>query len=719
MSGVGKPASAEIPEMSGRHLVDKIHGPVLAWVILFLSLLITLAAWQLSSSYAEERAQDRFSFQVEEARQAIKKRMLDYEQLLRGGVGLFNSTGSVTRSMWREYISTLEINQHYPGVQGVGFARWITPADLSSHIDAVRAEGFPDYVVKPEGPRPQYTSIIYLEPFTDRNLRAFGYDMYSNEIRREAMSRARDTAQAALSGRVTLLQETNKDVQPGFLMYLPVYRNKAETVAERRNELIGFVYSPFRIRDLMEGILGGGLPELDFEIYDGETVDTAQLLYDSTGSKHQQSQQQLHPLARTAQLHIAGRTWSVFYTPNQAFEVANKTSQPLMIAVGGVVIDLLLFFIILSLVRLRRKSQLLASSMFKQLGERELHFKAIAETANDAIVSTNNTGQITYFNKAAQLVFGYRSDEVIDQSIAMLMPGQFRLQPDDDFIELVNGESSGLIGTVVESIGVRKNGANFPLELSLSTWKADDIPQVNAIIRDITERKKIDRMKSEFISTVSHELRTPLTSIRGSLSLVANGACGEIPGKAQELLGVAARNIERLNRLINDILDIEKIESAPLQLNVASHEIGVLLKQAVEINSGAAEAAQVTLVLDNHLAMSLNVDADRFFQITTNLITNAIKFSPVGEKVLIGTSMNGTAVRISVKDFGPGISDEFRERIFGKFAQADSSDTRSKGGTGLGLSIAKALVEKMGGTIGYECGADVGTCFYFDLPAVS
>jgi len=344
MRGVDTSVVTETPVMSGHHWVDKLHSPMMAWMILFMSLLITLAAWQLSASYAEERAHDRFSFQVEEARLAIKKRMFDYEQLLRGGVALFHASGNVTRSMWREYITTLEINQHYPGVQGVGFARWITPADLAQHIDAVRAEGFSDYIVKPAGERAQYTSILYLEPFTDRNLRAFGYDMYSNEIRREAMSRARDTAQPALSGRVTLLQETNQDVQPGFLMYLPVYRKTVETVAERRAELAGFVYSPFRIRDLMEGILGAGLPELDFEIYDGEAVNTEQLLYDSTNNKGWQSQQQLDVLARTTQMHIAGRTWSIFFAPNKAFEIANKTSQPLMIAVGGIVIDLLLLF---------------------------------------------------------------------------------------------------------------------------------------------------------------------------------------------------------------------------------------------------------------------------------------------------------------------------------------------------------------------------------------
>jgi len=719
MNGKYKSITAEIGTKPVRHWVDVIHGPMIAWVILFMSLLVTLAAWQLSSSYAEERARDRFGFQVEEAQLAIKKRMLEYEQMMRGGVGLFNSARDVSRSMWHEYVNTLEINRHYPGVQGLGFSSWINVAERQEHIDSVRAEGFSNYTIKPEGGRQQYTAIVYLEPFDDRNQRAFGYDMYSNEIRREAMSRARDTGEPALSGRVTLLQETSTDVQPGFLVYLPVYKRPVESLAERRLELMGFVYSPFRIRDLMQGILGAGLPELDFEIYDGDTVASEQLLYDSTGNKNQQSQHQPHHLATTKQLHIAGRNWSVFFTPNKAFESANEISQPLMIAVGGVVIDLLLFFIILSLTRLRHKAQQLAGEMVKQLGERELHFKAIADTANDAIVSTDKTGNITYFNKAAQNIFGYSTVEAVGKPIAILMPEQFRGQHNQKFNNFITDDDAELVAKTLELVGLRKDGSEFPLELSLATWQVGNEPNVNAIIRDITERKKIDRMKSEFVSTVSHELRTPLTSIRGSLGLVANGVCGEIPTKANELLDVAIRNIERLNRLINDILDMEKIEFSQLQMDINRHEVGVLLHQAIATNFSAADVVQVRLELGGYANQSVDVDIDRFMQIMTNLITNAVKFSPPGGTVLIETSNHEEMIRFAVSDQGPGIAKEFNDRIFGKFAQADSSDTRCKGGTGLGLSIAKALVEKMGGTIGYHSESGIGTRFYFDLPVAS
>ena len=719
MNGKNKSVTTETTAAPKRHWVDVIHSPMIAWVILFMSLLVTLAAWQLSSSYAEERAGDRFSFQVEEAQLAIKKRMLEYEQMMRGGVGLFNSARDVSRSMWNEYVNTLEINRHYPGVQGLGFSRWINVAERQGHIDSVRAEGFSDYTIKPEGERQQYTTIVYLEPFDVRNQRAFGYDMYSNEIRREAMSRARDTGESALSGRVTLLQETNTDVQPGFLMYLPVYKRPVESLAQRRLELMGFVYSPFRIRDLMQGILGAGLPELDFEIYDGDAVATDQLLYDSTGNKNQQSQHQPHHLAKTEQLHIAGRTWSVYFTPNKVFESANEISQPLVIAVGGVVIDLLLFFIILSLTRLRHKAQQLAGEMVKQLGERELHFKAIADTANDAIVSTDKSGNITYFNKAAQNIFGYCTAEAVGKPIAILMPEQFRGRHNQKFSEFITDDGAELVAKTIELVGLRKDGTEFPLELSLASWQVGGTANVNAIIRDITERKKIDRMKSEFVSTVSHELRTPLTSIRGSLSLIANGVCGEVSSKASELLDVAIRNIERLNRLINDILDMEKIEFSQLRLNIDRHEVGTLLHQAVETNSSAADVMQVRLELGDFANQSVDVDIDRFMQIMTNLITNAIKFSPIGGRVLIETSNNEEMIRFAVSDQGPGIAEEFNDRIFGKFAQADSSDTRSKGGTGLGLSIAKALVEKMGGTIGFHSEAGIGTRFYFDQPVAT
>lgn len=234
---------------------------------------------------------------------------------------------------------------------------------------------------------------------------------------------------------------------------------------------------------------------------------------------------------------------------------------------------------------------------------------------------------------------------------------------------------------------------------------------------DVTELKRIDRMKSEFVSTVSHELRTPLTSIRGSLGLVWAGVAGELPERAKSLVGIAKTNCERLIRLINDILDSEKIESGKMTFELQAQEIEPLMEQALADNQGFAEQHGVTMVLKKTAGpVRVCVDSDRLIQVVTNLLSNAIKYSPPQGTVQVVIRQQANRVRVEIIDNGPGIPEEFRKRIFQKFSQADSSDTRQKGGTGLGLSISKIIVERMDGSIGFTSESNKGTTFFFELP---
>ncbi|QRN94896.1 PAS domain S-box protein [Archangium violaceum] len=258
-------------------------------------------------------------------------------------------------------------------------------------------------------------------------------------------------------------------------------------------------------------------------------------------------------------------------------------------------------------------------------------------------------------------------------------------------------------------------------------WNAVVNPEegiLYGVARDITERKRLEaerhqmeRLKNEFVSTVSHELRTPLTSIRGSLGLLEGGVLGELPSQAQDMVRIARTNTERLIRLINDILDLEKMESGKLDFHLEPLELRVLLAQAAEAHHGYAEecGARVELAVEAPDAWAM-VDGDRFLQVLANLLSNALKFSPRGERVTLRLARVGTRLRVSVEDRGPGIPESFRARIFQKFAQADGSDSRRKGGTGLGLSITRALVERMGGTLDFVTREGAGTTFRVELP---
>jgi CHASE1-domain containing sensor protein len=193
-----------------------------AWAVLAVALSVTLVAWRATDASVENEARLRFESEARRIAQVVARRLSAYEQVLRGGVSVFDTLGWVSRDDWRSYVDGLQIADNYPGIQGMGFAEALQAADLAGHVARIRNEGFPAYQVTPEGERPVYSAIIYLEPFDWRNQRAFGYDMLSEPVRRAAMERARDTGEPSVSGKVTLVQETTTDTQPGFLMYLPV-----------------------------------------------------------------------------------------------------------------------------------------------------------------------------------------------------------------------------------------------------------------------------------------------------------------------------------------------------------------------------------------------------------------------------------------------------------------------------------------------------------------
>jgi PAS domain S-box-containing protein len=251
------------------------------------------------------------------------------------------------------------------------------------------------------------------------------------------------------------------------------------------------------------------------------------------------------------------------------------------------------------------------------------------------------------------------------------------------------------------------------------SWRSVAVAEhglIYAVARDVEEQKRIEQLKNDFVSVVSHELRTPLTSIRGSLGLIAGGVAGELPAKARSLVDIAAKNCERLVRLINDILDVEKIESGQMGFRLAPVDLAALAEQAIESNRAYAEGYEVELRIEAAEEARVWGDADRLLQVITNLISNAVKFSPRGGVVEVAVTRGEGEARVAATDHGQGIPPEFRQRIFEKFAQADSSSTREKGGTGLGLSISRAIIERHQGRIGFVSEPGVATTFFFDLP---
>jgi PAS domain S-box-containing protein len=326
-----------------------------------------------------------------------------------------------------------------------------------------------------------------------------------------------------------------------------------------------------------------------------------------------------------------------------------------------------------------------------------------------------SNGTIAYANPKFEHIFGYEPGELKDKPVGILNAGgsaesdAIRRKIARDLFE--KGEST------YEVHNIRKDGTPFWCRATTVLFDHPEHGQVFvAVQEDVTERKRIERVKDDFVSVVSHELRTPLTSIRGSLGLLAGGAVGEMPEGARLLLDIAANNCERLVRLINDILDMEKIESGKMAFVPVPVDLAPLVEQAVLSNRAYAQGFGVEIRLAEAMPGRVLADPDGLHQVLTNLLSNAVRHSPRDGIVEVGVGYGGGKLRVAITDHGAGIPASFRPRVFEKFAQAaDTSSTRREGGTGLGLSISHAIIERHRGRIWFDSEVGAGTTFTFEL----
>ena len=348
----------------------------------------------------------------------------------------------------------------------------------------------------------------------------------------------------------------------------------------------------------------------------------------------------------------------------------------------------------------------------RSLQQSEHKYQTIIETATDAYFLHDLHGSFIDVNEEACRSLGYSRDELLSMTVSDVMTPSKQSASKNMLDELIKHKN-----VREEGIHTRKDGSSFPVELSVGLIEFNNEKLFSVSARDITERQRIDNMKNEFISTVSHELRTPLTSIRGSLGLMNGGAVGELPEQAKEMLQLACNNTERLLLLINDILDIQKIESGEINCTKSNVEVMSCIDNILLDNAIYAEQYDVKLEVTDRIDDAIVfADQDRLTQILTNLLSNAIKFSNKGGIVEVGLTKDNTDYVISITDYGRGIPEEFYDKLFEKFTQSDSSDTREKGGTGLGLSITKLLVEMHNGKIEFKSKLGSGTTFYVYLP---
>ena len=462
-----------------------------AWGILLVALTLTGAYSYKTKQSVDKEANKDFSFECNEILTTVHARMHAHAALLRTGAAFIEACDTVKRIEWKNFIHNQKIEKNLPGVQGIGYAMIFPGNQLEKHEKLIRNSGYPDYSIKPARERKIYTTVIYIEPFTDRNLQAFGYDMFTEPIRRVAMQKACDLNIASLSGKVKLVQETDTDVQPGTLMYVPVYRAgmPISTVEERRRAIKGWSYSPNRMNDLMFGILERYESKLRekvrMQIYDNDSVCTDALLYDS-----QSSEDGRFEASRTLKLKLPlvfnGKHWTLYFTKAMEFSSFYLYKEVFLVLLGGTAISILIFVLALILLqsRYRLKLTTLLAGDLKKSKER---YQTLVENVNDAIV-VSLPDSVAYANKKFIQVFGYPEEDVLSGNY-------LRFIHPDDRDELIKSYMKLFEGNTLKKYPARvvtREGSIKWAEFSGIAIEWDGQAAVLSFITDITESKKIE-----------------------------------------------------------------------------------------------------------------------------------------------------------------------------------------------------------------------------------
>ena len=354
---------------------------------------------------------------------------------------------------------------------------------------------------------------------------------------------------------------------------------------------------------------------------------------------------------------------------------------------------------------------------FERVQTNEHRIQTIIEAAQDPFIGLDLQGCITDWNSRAEAMFGWAREEVLGRPVSdVLLPPGRAGELEQQLGDFLRTGGAVALRQPIERRLVDRHGREIDVEVQIGLVATGEERFFSAFVHDISQRKEVERMKDEFISTVSHELRTPLTAIYGSLDLLASGMAGDLPPDAHQLLAISHQSTERLIRLINDMLDLEKIASGRIEYRMAVQPLRPLVEQAIRDTAGYADSLRVRIALHGDADAQVRVDADRIVQVCVNLLSNAVKFSSPDSAVDVTVAVQEGRARVGVVDRGPGVPPEFRDRIFERFAQADSSERRAKGGTGLGLAICRSIVEAHGGELAFTSEPGVRTEFFFALP---
>ena len=707
-------------------------------VIILIGTVFTYFTWKFTQDRAKLVSQQQFD-QISQATITNIEKQLEAQITIVSAVAvLLAEVQSIDQESFSRIVRGIQGDE--PGFQAVEWIPEVAHADLSAFEKNFRSGGLPAFTVSqrsqqgeiiPVTKRAFYYPVVLIEPMAG-NETVIGFDLASEDTRRTALESARDSGQLISSAGIDLVQLAQN--RKGVLLFVPVYRQGVESLRESRHEnLKGFVLGVLNIRQSL--FSSGGLKSqpgtgqtLHLSLFDLTADEDQTYLYSelpggapgiTSGDTGNVNRMELLDLPHySRELSVGGRQWLITVHPEGGHLEIGFIMIGWLVIFSGVLVTFTLGYYVHHLSTMGRFHQSDAFAKANLLKDHESRYTAIIATALDGVITISDKGIIETFNPAAEEIFGYDSAEIIDRSIEDLFGAPYDRYGGRFMVDHLLAGRLDLIGHVTELVGRRRDGSDFPMELAASEVKTRDRVIFTGVVRDITSKKRVDRLKNEFISTVSHELRTPLTSIYGAIEIMRSNMLSD-PEQIESTLDLAARNTQRLVSLVNELLDIEKLESDKAEFKFEHIDLEKTVDRSLMLNQTYADRYGVSLTLHSSVTDAvINADHDRLLQVMANLISNAVKFSPPGEPVLIRINEEKNGYKVSISDQGPGIPEEFRKNVFNRFSQADSSDTRKVQGSGLGLAICKAIVKRHKGHIDFDVIPDGGTVFYFTLPKI-
>ena len=709
----------------------------LPYLVMTLSLLMTLFFWRQFDHSLAVRSQTIFTERTQDIMNDFFTRMTDDEQLLRGAVGLFNASEYVTREDLHRYIASMSLGTNYPGLQGVGFAEVVHPDEKEKHVRRVRAEGFPSYTILPEGKREEYTTIVYLEPFDWRNQRAFGYDMFSEPIRRKAMEKARDRGEAAVTDPVILLQETEQDQQTGMLLYMPVYRRgvPVDTVEQRRIALKGYAYSPIRVKDFVSATFPKPPMDIGFRIFTEREPKPTAMLFDSASAwKIKLPADYRGDLQRSVSVEKFGRNWLFAFQSLPAFAHEQGKGQSRSYLTGGLIVSLLLTVIAFML----RSAHASATAAAQALKESQEHYRKISEDSPAYIITLLPDGTITYANPALAHDTGRAKAELVGRNFFDFLLPEYQVTVRQSLASLSRENP-----TETYEHALFGPGGDIIWHQWTSRAMFDDhgrIVEVQAVGQDITERKKAEEERARLEQQMLHAQKME------SLGVLAGGVAHDFNNILMAIIGnvdLSLMKIPEDSPVVGNLRNIEKAANRAAELAkqmLAYSGKGRFVVEDIDLNRLVEEMEHIltaSISKDAALALKLckplptvEADANQVRQILTNLVMNASEaigdrggditistgFMEYGrdklKDVLLGQDLaEGRYVFVEVADTGIGMGEEVLDKIFDPFF------TTKFTGRGLGLAAVHGIVRGHKGGIRIYSEPGKGSSFQVLLPA--